>query len=153
MDRDQVAAMERQMLEEHRKDVEALERLKRFLLPPNSSGVTSQRETLFHQPVIPLVPEGDTPLKYALRDIMNNDPNVRWTNPKMLKYLKEIGFTLNAKQPIYSIGQATQRLLDAGEIKLLIRGSGSTPNVFRGLTDLEQAARDSAEEVEANLSD
>ena len=152
MDNEQVAAMEKQMLEEHRKDVEALERLKRFL-PSNSSGVTSQGKTVLHEPVTPLIPEEDTPLKYAIRDIMNNDPNVRWTNSKMLKYLKEIRFTLNAKQPIYSIGQATQKLLNTGEIKLLMKGAGSTPNVFRGLTDLEQAARESAEEVEANLSD
>ncbi len=152
MDNEQVAAMERQMLEEHRKDVEALERLKRFL-PSNSSEVTSQEKTVLHQTVTPLIPEEDTPLKYAIRDIMNNDPNVRWTNSKMLNYLENIRFTLNAKRPIYSIGQATQRLLGTEEIKLLIRGAGSTPNVFRGLTDLERTARESAEELEVNLPD
>ena len=145
MDNEQIAAMERQMQEEHRKDVDALERLKRFL-PSNGLGATSQ---VTAQSVIPLVPEEDTPLKDAISDIMDNDPTVRWTNTKMLKYLTDVGFKLNAKQPIYSVGQATQRLLDSEKIKLVRKGAGSTPNIFRGLTALEQAARESAEEVEA----
>ncbi len=146
MKHEQISAMERQMQKEHRKDVEALGRLKRFL-PSNSLGATSQ---VTAQSVVPFVPEEDSPLKDAIRNIMNNDPVVRWTNTKMFKYLTEVGFKLNAKQPIYSIGQATQRLFDAGEIKLVRKGAGSTPNFFRGLTALEQAARESAEEVEAD---
>ena len=70
------------------------------------------------------------------------------TNPKMFKYLKDIGFRLNAKKPIYSIGQATQRLINSEQIKLLRKGAGNKPNIFRGLTNLEQAARESSEEME-----
>ena len=151
MEKDQIDAMERQMLEEHRKDMEALARLKRFLPADGAtkgSSATSQ-VTAVSKPVSPLVPEDDVPLWHAIRDIMNHDPSVRWTNPKMFKYLKDIGFRLNAKKPIYSIGQATQRLINSERIKLLRSGTGSTPNIFRGLTALEQAARESADEIEA----
>jgi hypothetical protein len=149
MDSDQIAAMERQMQEEHKKDMEALARLKRFL-PGNGASSNGATSAATHQaasptqPVFPLVPAEGTPLKHAIRDIMNHDPSVRWTNVKMLKYLQDIKFELNAIKPIYSIGGATQKLFDAGEIKIVKKGSGNTPHVFRGLTPLEQAARDAA---------
>ena len=108
MDNDQIAALERQMQEEHKKDLDALDRLKRFL-PSNGSehaAGTHAEATQVARPASQFVPEADTPLVYAVRDVMNYDPAVRWTNPKMLKYLTDSGFELKAKQPIYSIGQA-----------------------------------------------
>ena len=149
MNEHEITALEQQMMKEHRKDLEALARLKRFL---PSNGSTSAPETSKAMPVqpseaiTPLVPDEYTPLKEAIRDIVNNDPSVRWTNPKMLKYLREIGFELKAKKPIYSINQGTKKLIEAGEIKLIRKGYGSTPSVYRGLTPLEQAARESVED-------
>lgn len=147
MDQDQIAAMEQQMMEEHRKDMEALARLKRFI-PPNGATSGASRSSITvsaPSPVVPLVPEEGTPLKHAIRDIANHEPSVRWTNVKMLKYLESIKFELNAQKPIYSIGQATQKLIDRGDLKLVKKGSGNTPNIFRGLTGLELAAREDAE--------
>ena len=103
MDPEKVTDIERQMLEEHRKDLKALARLKRFLHSSENNAIPVQPS----EPIAPLVPEEGTPLKHAIRDIMNNDPTRKWSNGKMLNYLSSIGFNLKAKKPIYSIGQAT----------------------------------------------
>ncbi len=154
MDKDQIAAIERQMQEEHKKDMEALERLKRFIPSSGINGNASDvhqvpLQSISKIPVTPLVLEEGTSLKHAIRDIMNHDPSIRWTNVKMLKYLEDIKFELKAKKPIYSIGQATQKLVDGGEIKLVKKGSGNAPNIYRGLNQLEQAAREASENEEA----
>ena len=150
MDDKEITALERQMLKEHQKDLEALARLKRFL-PSNGStsapAITNAMPAQPSEPIAPLVPEEGTPLKHAIRDIMNNDPTVKWSNGKMLKYLSSNGFELKAKKPIYSIGQATQKLVESGKIKLVKQGFGSSPNSYRGITKLEQAALESAEEL------
>ena len=149
MDKKTVTELEQQMLEEHRKDLEALARLKRFLPSKDNMGgletSTTITEPPSHSTITPLVPEEGTPLKHAIRDILNHDPSVKWTNSKVLKYLIDIGFELKAQKPIYSIGQATQQLISSGEIKLVKKGSGSAPSTLCGLTSLEQAARESAE--------
>ena len=153
MDQKKVTDIEREMLEEHRKDLKALARLKRFLHSSESTSAPQTSNAIPVQPsepIAPLVPEEGTPLKHAIRDIMNNDPNRKWSNGKMLNYLSSIGFNLKAKKPIYSIGQATQQLVESGEVKLQKQGFGSLPNIYRGLTQLEKSALESAEELEAD---
>ncbi len=150
MDRTQIEQIERQMEEDHRLDREALERLKRFI-PVNGNGNSHPASNLAQpvsQPKLPYVPEEGTPLKHAVRDIMNNDPTQKWTNPKMLQYLKKVGFPLNAKKPVISVSQATQRLEAGGQIKLLKSGSGNSPNVYRGLTQLELAAKQESDDLQ-----
>ena len=151
MDANEIPTLEQEMMKEHQKDLAALARLKRFL-PSNGSASASEISNAMpvqsSDPITPLVPEEDTPLKHAIRDIMNNDPTVKWSYRKMLKYFSDIGFKLKAKKPIYSIGQATQKLVGAGQIKLLKQGFGSSPNSYRGLTPLEQAALESAQKLE-----
>ena len=152
MDKKKVVELEQQMLEEHRKDLEALTRLKRFL-PSNDNVGGQETSTIITEPpshstIASLVPEEGTPLKYAIRDILNNDPSVKWINKKILQYLLDVGFELKAQKPIYSIGQATQQLLGSGEIKLVKKGFGSTPNILRGLTLIEQVAREEAEDLD-----
>jgi hypothetical protein len=64
----------------------------------------------------------------------------------MLSHLQKIGYDLKAKRPIYSIGQATGRLAEKGEIVIVRKGSGNEPNVYRGLTLEEQQKRETASE-------
>jgi hypothetical protein len=135
MDAAQIGALERQMLEEHRKDLEALARLKRFL-PTNGSGAKSIDDNQMDLPGA--VAEADldegpvVSLRGTIEQIVNSDPTVRWTTQKVLKRLQQTGFPLKAKKPIYSVGQALQKLSEGGRIRVVRRGVGSAPNIYKG---------------------
>lgn len=88
--------------------------------------------------VVSGIVDDTTGLKYTIREVMNQDANVRWTNPKMMSYLQNSGYPLKAKRPIYSIGQATNKLVEKGDIILVRKGAGNEPNVYRGLTEFER---------------
>lgn len=136
MDEEQILAIERQMQEEHKKDLEALARLKRFI--PGANKRIRPLEVQ-HEEVMAEVMSGNDgeegsaiSLRGKIKEILNSDPPVRWTNTRILTYLKKMGFPLNAKKPIYSVSQATQRLAIRGEIIIVRHGVGNQPNIYRG---------------------
>ncbi|MBV9745306.1 MAG: hypothetical protein JO099_16210 [Acidobacteriia bacterium] len=130
--------------EELRKDLEALERVERliaskngallrpddrqFALPMNVQ--VDDRNTLTDETDEDLGPR--TSLRGKIAEIINSDPQVRWTTPKMLIHLQSIDFPLHAKKPIYSIGQSMQKLAEKGVIRIVRRGVGNQPNIYKG---------------------
>ncbi len=50
----------------------------------------------------------------------------------MVKHLTDMGFNLKAQKPVFSVGQAMRKLADQGRIKLIRKGSGSEPNIYKG---------------------
>jgi len=132
--------------EELRRDLEAIERVERLMASRNGSlAVLDSRQGVLSISVADEVGVRDesflqeeedqgavVSLKGTIDYIINSDLSVRWTNQKMLTRLRADGFKLRAKKPIYSIGQAMQKLADAGNIRLVRKGAGNQPNIYRG---------------------
>jgi len=142
MDATQITVLERQMLEEHKKDIEALARLKRFL-PTNGAAPDPVEHRQMALPVGGDAEELDdapvTTLRGKIEEIINADPTQKWTTQRVLARLREIGFPLNAQKPIYSVGQSLKILAGHERIKLVRKGVGSAPNIYRARVTEQQA--------------
>lgn len=55
----------------------------------------------------------------------------------MLAHLLATQFPLRAKKPIYSVGQAMSKLEQRGKIRIVKRGAGNSPNVYKGKATAE----------------
>jgi hypothetical protein len=140
-----LAAMEQSMREEHRKDLEAFERMKRFL-PKNGSA--PKHTTIIDAESVDTdddsldLPNGPLPLPQTIigrvESIMLADIAKRWTVSTMLQELRRINFPLVAKTPGSTLGLVFAKLHRRGTIRLVRRGSGRTPNVFRGVQSQSQ---------------
>lgn len=129
--------------EELRKDLEALERVERLMaakngslsrpddrqmaLPINKSrvlDVDSAEEDADNAPGISL--------RGKIAEVINADPNVRWTTQRVLAHLQNTHFPLKAQKPIFSVGQSLNSLVKRGNIRLVRKGTGSAPNIYKG---------------------
>jgi hypothetical protein len=140
MDRTQIEALEKAMLEEHRRDMEALNRLKRFL-PNGSPGTT--KLTPIAQPTAPAhllqddtndgAEDGDTvaTLRGKVGELMASDPTHGWTGQRMLRNLQEIGFPLKARKPQNSVIVAMAHWVKRGYATVARKGSGRNPNIIK----------------------
>jgi hypothetical protein len=131
--------------EELKKDLEALERVERLIAFKNGSLSAPTEDRQLHLGIATVKPvrgiddadedaEG-TPtisLKAKIAEIINHDHAAKWTTQRMLNHLVEIHFPLKAKKPVYSIGQSLNSLVTAGKIRLVRKGSGSEPNIYKG---------------------
>jgi hypothetical protein len=129
--------------EELLRDLEALERVERLMATRNGVMPLPPDD---RQSVLPLRVEvsdnitveddaADEPPR-SLRGTMEAvvraaGPAEKWTNQRMLNHLRAIKYPLRAKQPIYSIGQAMQKLEEAGVVRIARRGTGSQPNIYK----------------------
>jgi hypothetical protein len=145
MDQDaqKLAALE----EELKRDLEAIARVRHLMAIKNGSlsapdsrqlnlAIGGKMNTSDEEDEAP-VPS----LRGTIEKLINSDPNVRWTTQKVLLHLQQTGFPLKAQKPIYSIGQALQNLVEKGAIRLVRRGTGSAPNLYKGKSQ-EQGGAD-----------
>jgi hypothetical protein len=141
---DQIAAMEKNMLEEHRKDREALERLKRFL--PKDGDNPKTGETVQSPDPAPLLQldEGLAPntIIGKVESVMIADTTRRWTIQLMLQQLKHDNFPLAAQKPESTLGLVFAKLHRRKRIKLVRRGGGRTPNVYQGILPIQEGDSD-----------
>jgi hypothetical protein len=132
--------------EEYQKDLEALERVARFL--PASSAPS--RVNGAHAPVI-VPPVVDEPQKeetqfdesqgyYLIRAVLalvQSRPNVSLSPRMVLEILEaqNFPFTRNNGKRILSVAQALRKLTerDQPQVRLVRRGSGRRPNLYRAL--------------------
>lgn len=124
---DQISELERRMEEEHRKDREAIERLKRFL-PQGQQSASLHREEEDSSDV------NDAPVPTIIgkvEEIMLDDATRKWTVPAMLAHLRHINFPLAAQKPEATLGQVFVKLQRRGAIRIVRRGSGRNPNIYR----------------------
>lgn len=143
-DANQVAAIESAMEEEHRKDREALQRLKRFLPSNGSNG---------RVPMIVIDRSEDSEINYAnavetgdpltiidkVEEIMQGDPNKKWTVPAMVAYLQQINFPLVAKKPQATMGLVFGKLARTRKTIVRVRkGSGRNPHTYRAIPRAHQ---------------
>jgi hypothetical protein len=142
----QILAIEAAMEEEHRRDRDALQRLKRFL-PTNGAGRTpglierpnghAHEAPLFDE-VTDNTAEPETIID-KVEQIMQSDITKRWTIPLMLAHLQEIKFPLAAKKPESTLGLVFVKLLrKRRSIRIVKRGGGRIPNVFKAVSPQER---------------
>ncbi len=135
-DAKQLAALEEKL----KRDLDAIARVRQLIAQNNGSlSPPDSRQYTLPIPIsdkVPDVSESDEAPIQSLRGtickIINEDPNVRWTAQKVMARLIDTGFQLRAKKPIYSIGQALYGLVEKGEIRLVRKGVGSAPNLYKG---------------------
>jgi hypothetical protein len=139
----QLAEIEKAMEEEHRQDREALQRLKRFLKNgANGRSGASPRLIDTHQ-----YDDGDGNAQTIIGTVdsaMQADHNRKWTVPLMLAYLRDSNFPLAAQKPEATLGLIFKKLQRRGRIRLVKRGSGRLPNVYK-------AVQPTAQEGESDL--
>jgi hypothetical protein len=139
LDERQISDMESRMREEHRKDLEALERLKKYLPTPTSNGVTS----------VPLVPASRTPRVRSIgrrtragggRTGLTNevlaiitearDQQEIWSRAEVQEALNKRMFVVTASDPVAAINQALKALVGRGDLFIVRQGSGSSPSLY-----------------------
>lgn len=129
---DQIVEMEQAMEEEHRKDRDALHRLKRFL-PEQRNGHSKQTP----QPMAPASQKetaaaGTETLIGRMEAIMQQDLNRVWTVPAMMEHLKQLGVPLGGNTPEKSVGLNFVKLVQRGKAELFRKGAGRIPNLYKG---------------------
>lgn len=132
--------------EDLKRDLDAIQRVRKLISFKNGA-LSSEPKDDPRQRIIPLEVRADDTfqmsddsesvprapsLRGTIESIINSDPSVRWTTQKMLAYLQKTGYDLKAQKPVYSIGQALQKLVDADRIRIIQRGAGSSPNIYKG---------------------
>ncbi len=128
---DEISGIEKRMREEHARDLEALEGLKRLrkYLPERDNLPKSGATT----PTTPRTNEQGvrSGLKGVIRDIVSTqDPTRRWTRTSVAKALDDIGFEVRAKDKDAAINQSLRTLVNRGELSLISQGSGSALSVY-----------------------
>lgn len=128
--------------EELRRDLDAIARVKELMArkrPPDS------RQYALPIPISDKAKDSiddlDAPaqsLRGTIENMINADPEARWTTQKVLAHLQQTGFPLKAQKPIYSVGQALQKLVDKGSIRIVRKGIGSQPNIYKALAVARQ---------------
>lgn len=155
LDANQLATIESAMAEEHRKDREALQRLKRFLPSNGSNGrVTEQRITIAPNGQI-LEESDDDPQTIIdkVEQIMRDDPSKKWTVPAMVTHLKQINFPLVAKKPQATMGLVFAKLVNKRRtIRIVKRGAGRNPNIFRAVQAQQEGVSDNHSQSERAAS-
>ena len=128
---DEISGIEKRMREEHARDLEALEALKRLrkYLPERDNLPKSGATT----PTTPRTNEQGvrSGLKDVIRGIVSTqDPTRRWTRSSVAKALDDIGFEVRAKDKGAAINQSLRTLVSRGELSLISQGSGSALSVY-----------------------
>ena len=131
-------AMERVIDQEYLRAKAALQTLRKYFEQGSSSHVSSMV-------IYPTIPESaDVDVEYVdvednpqsiigkVDAVMNADPTKKWTVASMIAYLQHSGFSLAAKKPEATMGLVFTKLRNRGKIRIVRRGSGRNPNVYRG---------------------
>lgn len=134
MDAKQIAAMERAMEEEHRKDREALERLRRFL-PSSNNGDSSHEHSARLTPTVINESREEKPNSIVahVASIMQADCSRTWEPSSLQAQLKSDGVELRAKKPNRELNRVLRVLRGRGVIRLVRRGSGINANLYRAV--------------------
>jgi hypothetical protein len=144
MDDEQLSALE----EELRRDLEALTRV-RGMMASKGAAVLKRPED---QQLIKLRPITAAPVKAANDDedegsydldatslrgvifrVISAEPNLRWTTQKVFAKLQSEKYPFQAQKPLISVGQALKALSKQEKIRVIRRGTGSAPNIYKGL--------------------
>jgi hypothetical protein len=153
MDPLELAEMEAEL----KSDLDALSRVRRMMESRKNrdkanNGLAKPIGPLVAIPVSTDAPEDDdyqdeengpnVSLRGKIAQVVNEQPDVKWTTQKVLLHLQKTGFPLKAQKPRFSVGQALNKLTEQGKIRLTRKGTGSEPNIYRSLASTQTSARD-----------
>lgn len=105
---DIIEALESAMNEEHKRDREALEWLKRRL--SGSAGPSPVRSAAVSVAAPTSENEAGLSLVERVTKIINADPTRTWDSPRMLQYLQTQGVELKAKRPLSTLNRIFRKL-------------------------------------------
>lgn len=125
--------------EELRKDMEALERVERLMAAKNGSlNRPDDRQLALpikRDPIDSAEEDAEnapsTSLRGKIEEVVNSDATTRWTTQRVLAQLQHLNYPLKAQKPIYSVGQSLNILAKKGKIRLVRKGTGSEPNIYK----------------------
>ena len=134
MDAQELAQVERAMEEEHRRDREALERLKRFLHPGkngNSVHAATAAKSASGKD------DAETAAVYTIisrvAEIMTANPSRKWSGPQMLDEVRSAGSPVSAQRPLSTINRVFRKLVKRRVIRRVRTGKGTTPHLYRAI--------------------
>jgi len=131
MTKDELEQIRARMEEEHRLDLEALERVMRFL--PQNNGFHAIPPAVTNSsddPNLPLLEQSQATIIDNIEKIFRERSTRTWTGPQILKELSALGCEPNGKNPMATIGVAIKKLHDRGKISLVRSGSGRQPHIY-----------------------
>jgi hypothetical protein len=136
----QLSIMKEKIKEDFRKDLEAIERVERMMIAQNASQGSKQddRQLQLGGQEFEASDEDDVAAETrptligAIEKVINAAPSIRWTTQKVMAQLTANGYKFEAAKPIYSVGQSLQKLVKQQKIRCTHKGSGSTPNIYKG---------------------
>jgi hypothetical protein len=134
---------QRRMQEEHRKDQEAFERVKRFFntngrLPDSVAHTDSDTD---EDPSDTMA--NTNTIIGQIAHIMESDPTKKWTVPSMLGYLRSQRYPMHAKKPEATIGITLRKLQSRGRIRLVRQGAGRSPSIYKWIVRTQPTEGDS----------
>jgi len=152
-DAKRLAALE----EELRRDLDAIARVKQLMALKNGSlsPPDSRQLKLAITRLTDAEDDDEAPiqsLRGTVEKIINADPTIRWTTQKVLAHLQNTGFPLKAQKPIYSVGQALQKLAGDGKIRIVRKGVGSQPNIYKGKVVEQEAHSEGGDIVKESVA-
>jgi hypothetical protein len=129
---------------ELKKDLDAISRVRKMMASKNGAvaDATKTIVTLPSSTPTSSVSDADddeddldegpvTSLRGTVERVVNSDPNKQWTTQRVLDRMRRDGFDFKAQKPIYSVGQALQKLAQRHRIRRTRKGTGSSPNIYR----------------------
>ena len=137
----ELSEIERRMEEEHRKDREALQRLKRFLHQGTAPAPIEHVDAEY----IDVEDKAQTIIG-KVEDVFASDIAKRWTIHNMVVFLKSQKFPLVAQKPDATMGLIFSKLQKRGKIRIVRKGSGRLPNIYRATVPKEVGAGDDQNE-------
>ena len=125
------------MEEEHTKDMEALERIMRFL--PVSDSVINQplkpslvpELTVNTDPNVNALASGSHSVLGGIEKILSDHYNRTWTSQQIKTELETRGVDLLAKNPMATVSVTLKKLLDRQKIKVVRLGAGREPHIYQ----------------------
>jgi len=126
----QIAEIERRMREEHRLDLEALQRLKKYLPangtePSTPTAATSAPSRPTRSKMAP------TGLTATVLSIIASDNARIWTRRDIESQLDGRDFVIHAKDKVAAVNQALKSLVGRDQVELVRKGSGSLLAQYR----------------------
>jgi hypothetical protein len=127
---EELAAIETQMAEQHRKDREAMEWLKHRFLQNGHTSVSSAAPLAVHDDNQDDDDSNGT-IRSKVAEVFQSFPDKKWTVVSLAEHLKSVGVRIEAKRPQSTLGPILNRLQHGNVIRIVRRGRGRTPSTYR----------------------
>ena len=130
--REQLAAIRKQMEEEHRKDIEALERITSKFSVPSVNHTDSPHKFVERLPMVRPV-AADTIRGTAIKVLRQSPPETIWTASGLYRAMRteQYPFTQDESGATNVLSAALGKLLRSGQLELVARGASRRPAQYR----------------------